>query len=59
MWRENVDQHNTGSPVYERIERTIVDRPPQSVPENIPNDSSHDESAEVVREMPRLHWSAD
>jgi hypothetical protein len=57
MWREKVDQHNTGSPVYERIERTIV--APQSVPENIPNESSHDESTEVVREMPRQHWSAD
>ena len=21
MWREKVDQHNTGNPVYERIER--------------------------------------
>jgi len=30
MWREKVDQHNTGSPVYERIERVIVERPPQS-----------------------------
>jgi hypothetical protein len=25
MWREKVDQHNTGSPVYERIERIIVE----------------------------------
>jgi hypothetical protein len=25
MWREKVDQHNTGSPVYERIERVIVE----------------------------------
>jgi hypothetical protein len=32
MWREKVDQHNTGSPVYERIERVIVERAPQSVP---------------------------
>src|SRR5262252_5451198 len=23
MWREKVDQHNTGSPVYERIERSL------------------------------------
>ena len=30
MWREKVDQHNTGSPVYERIERVIVERAPQS-----------------------------
>ena len=26
MWREKLDQHNTGSPVYERIERVIVER---------------------------------
>ena len=26
MWREKVDQHNTGA-VYERIERVIVERP--------------------------------
>jgi hypothetical protein len=32
MWREKVDQHNTGSPVYERIERVIVERAPQSAP---------------------------
>src|SRR5947207_8959197 len=24
MWREKVDQHNTGSPVYERIERVVA-----------------------------------
>jgi hypothetical protein len=27
-----VDQHNTGSPVYERIECVIVERAAQSVP---------------------------
>jgi hypothetical protein len=60
MWREKVDQHNTGSPVYERIERVIVERPPQSPPGSIPEESSHDEpSTEVVREKPRWHWSAD
>ena len=60
MWREKLDQHNTGSPVYERIERTIVERPPQSAPGNIPDESIHDEpSADVVREMPGWHWSAD
>jgi len=60
MWREKVDQHNTGNPVYERIERVIVERPPQSAPGNIPNESIYDEpSTEVVREMPGRHWSAD
>jgi len=59
MWREKVDQHNTGNPVYERIERVIVERAPQSAPGNIPDESSYDEpSTEVAREMPRRHWSA-
>ena len=61
MWREKLDQHNTGSPLYERIERVIVERPPQSAaPGNSPDESIYDEpSTEVVREMPRRHWSAD
>jgi hypothetical protein len=32
MWREKVDQHNTGNPVYERIEHVIVEHAPQSAP---------------------------
>ena len=32
MWREKVDQHNTGNPAYERIERVIVEHAPQSAP---------------------------
>jgi len=60
MWREKVDQHNTGNPVYERIERVIVERAPQSAPGKFPDESIPDEpSTEVVREMPRWHWSAD
>jgi hypothetical protein len=27
MWRDKVDQHNTGTPAYGRIERIIVERP--------------------------------
>ena len=27
MWRDKVDQHNTGSAAYERIERIIIERP--------------------------------
>ena len=57
MWREKVDQHNTGSPVYERIERVIVERAPQSAP--IPDESIYDEPTEVGREMTGRHWSAD
>src|SRR6516162_8262935 len=46
--------------VYERIERVIVERPPQPAPGNIPDESIYEESpTEVGREMPRWHWSAD
>ena len=40
MWREKLDQHNTGSPVYESIERVIVERAPQSAPASIPDECS-------------------
>jgi hypothetical protein len=33
MWRENVDQHNTGA-VYERIERVIVERSDEALTNN-------------------------
>ena len=60
MWREKVDQHNTGNPVYERIERVIVERPTQSARGSIPDENTYDEpSTEVVPEMPHRHWSAD
>jgi hypothetical protein len=60
MWREKLDQHNTGSPVYERIERVIVERAPQLAAGNIPDESIYEESpTEVVREMSHRHWSAD
>ena len=64
MWREKVDQHNTGSPVYERIERVIVERPPQSndvrpslsEPRNeIEHQISYEEASSS---KPLRHWSA-
>jgi hypothetical protein len=63
MWREKVDQHNTGSPVYERIERVIVERAPQSAPNGHDEEIGYDEPSkftEVARDfgMPRRHWSA-
>jgi len=66
MWREKVDQHNTGSPVYERIERVIVERPPQSndvrpslsEPRNeIEHKITYEELAALSKPPPR-HWSA-
>ena len=66
MWRDKVDQHNTGSPVYERIERVIVERPPQSndvrpslsEPRNeIEHKITYEELAALSKPPPR-HWSA-
>ena len=66
MWREKVDQHNTGSPVYERIERVIVERPPQSndvrpslsEPRNeIEHEITYEEPAASSKPPPQ-HWSA-
>ena len=56
MWREKVDQHNTGSPIYERIERVIVERAPHPAPASIPDESIYEESpTEVGREIPGRH----
>ena len=64
MWREKLDQHNTGSPVYERIERVIVERAPQSndVRPSLSeprNETEHEMSYEdPPASKPTLHWSA-
>ena len=63
MWREKVDQHNTGSPVYERIERVIVERPPQSndVRPSLSEPRNETElkisNEEPAATKPRRHWS--
>jgi len=60
MWREKVDQHNTGSPVYERIERVIVERAPQSsdvAPSLLePRNETYEERP---ASKPTRHWSED
>jgi hypothetical protein len=64
MWREKVEQHNTGNPVYERIERVIVERPPQSnvVRPSLSeprNETEHKISyEEPAASKPPRHWSA-
>ncbi len=65
MWRDKIDQHNTGSPMYERIERVIVERAPQSghddaTTEAVREIGEQSEFTEVTRDfgMPRRHWSA-
>ena len=55
MWREKLDQHNTGSPVYERIERVIVERAPQSAAEGIPDESIYDRKVSTSCTMPYRH----
>jgi hypothetical protein len=63
MWREKVDQHNTGSPAYERIERVIVERPPQSNDVRPSLSEPRDETElkisneEPAATKPRRHWS--
>src|SRR5262245_48847837 len=63
MWREKVDQHNTGSPVYERIERLIVERAPQSTDAapsllELRNETQHKISyEEPPASKPTRHWS--
>ena len=49
MWREKVDQHNTGIPLYERIERVIVERAPQSVQND--GTTHNDMTTEAAREI--------
>src|SRR5262249_8020033 len=64
MWREKVDQHNTGNPVYERIERVIIERTPQSndVRPSLSepgNETEHKISyEEPAASKPSRHWSA-
>jgi hypothetical protein len=63
MWREKVDQHNTGSPVYERIERLIVERAPLSTDVapsllELRNETEHKISyEEPPASKPTRHWS--
>src|SRR5262249_9613124 len=62
MWREKVGQHNTGNPIYERIERVIVERAQQS--NNVRpslaeprNDTEHEISyEEPPSSKPPRHW---
>jgi ABC-type uncharacterized transport system ATPase subunit len=37
MWREKVDQHNTGSVQYERIERVIVEHTSDNAARSLPD----------------------
>jgi 3-oxoacyl-(acyl-carrier-protein) synthase len=62
MWRDKVDQHNTGTPAYEHIERIIVERaspedrllPP---PSKVAIDSEGDFEEQPVTSNSGRHWS--
>jgi hypothetical protein len=61
MWRDKVDQHNTGTPAYEHIERIIVER--ASVQERLlpPPDKVAIEAEPEFEDGPAIHpgrhWS--
>jgi hypothetical protein len=65
MWRDKVDQHNTGTPAYEHIERIIVERasaqerllPPDEV--TIEAEPDFEEQAGLGSPVnPGRHWSS-
>jgi hypothetical protein len=61
MWREKVDQHNTGL-AYERIERVIVERAPRSDDVSEPTGGTRSEREinyeEPPAPKPHRHWSS-
>jgi hypothetical protein len=60
MWRDKVDQHNTGTPAYERIERVIVERP-SAEDRLLPAPATYNEEIEedAVRSTDTgRHWSS-
>jgi hypothetical protein len=56
MWREKVDTHNTGSPAYERIERTIVEHHTQPPGADEPVDERPPQEFETPTNG--RHWSS-
>jgi hypothetical protein len=57
MWRDKVDQHNTGSAAYERIERIIIERP--SAEERLlpAIEAEPDFEEQPATSNPSKHWS--
>jgi hypothetical protein len=58
MWRDKVDQHNTGTPAYERIERVIVERAPVEEPLPPPSYEDRFEDTPARPTSPARHWSS-
>jgi hypothetical protein len=59
MWREKVDQHNTGSPVIERIEWVIVRPAPRSNDVGPSLSEPRNETEKLPASKPIRHWSED
>jgi hypothetical protein len=58
MWRDKVDQHNTGSVQYERIERVIVEHTSDSAARSLSDTNAEREnSCEEPSSKPQF-WSA-
>jgi hypothetical protein len=58
MWREKVDQHNSGSIQYERIERVIVEHTSDNAARSLSDAKAEREnSCEEPSSKPRF-WSA-
>jgi hypothetical protein len=55
-WREKVDTHNTGTPVYERIERTIVEHHTKPTGQDLTVDERLPEGFEPPTNG--RHWSS-
>ena len=63
MWREKVDQHNTGSIQYERIERVIVEHTSDDAARSLSDDTVRNEATTKAAsdEQPsptHRYWSA-
>jgi hypothetical protein len=58
MWREKVDQHNTGSIQYERIERVIVEHTSDDAARSLSDAKAESENS-CEQPLPKSrHWSA-
>jgi hypothetical protein len=59
MWREKVDQHNTGSVQYERIERVIVEHTSDHAAlSDDPNKNTNKAASHEKPSTTHRYWSA-
>ena len=61
MWREKVDQHNTGSVQYERIERVIVEHTSDNAAlsdDTVRNEATTKAASDEQPSPTHRYWSA-